>query len=379
MRRKESRTRTLSRSLPASLLLLPLSALAEYSFPLNLQTPVTSVAREIYNLSTVINWICGVLFLLVFVPMIWALWHHRKSRGHAPHSFHEHPRLEALWTIVPFLILIGIAIPTTAVVVDMKDTSKPDMTIKVTGRQWKWEYEYLGQDVKFLSSLATSRDQINNKAPKSEHYLLEVDRPLVIPTGQKIRLVFTSADVIHAWWVPALGVKQDTIPGFIRDAWVRVDVPGTYRGQCAELCGVDHGYMPVVVEALPPEKFAAWMGEQKVKMAEAKAAAGKEYALAELVALGEKVYLANCASCHQANGQGLPPAFPGLNGSKITTGSIEGHLNIVFHGKKGTAMPAFGPQLSDLDIAAVVTYERNTWNNKTGNAVQPRDVVALRK
>ncbi|MGE5490137.1 MAG: cytochrome c oxidase subunit II [Actinomycetota bacterium] len=343
-----------------------------------MQTPVTSVGREIYDLNTIINWICAGLFFVVFVPMMYALWHHRKSLGHQPHHFHENPRLEALWTIIPFIILIGIAIPTTAVVVDMKDTSKPDMTVKVTGRQWKWEYEYLGQEVKFISNLATSRDQVNNKAPKSDHYLLEVDKPLVVPTGQKVRLVFTSADVIHAWWVPALGVKQDAIPGFIRDAWFRIDEPGTYRGQCAELCGVDHGYMPIVVEALPPQKFAAWMDQQKTQLAEAKAAASKEYALAELVSMGEKVYTANCVSCHQANGQGLPPAFPPLNGSKVVTGTTAGHLDVVFHGRPGTAMPAFGPQLSDLDIAAVVSYERNAWNNKTGNGVQPREVAALR-
>ncbi|HZX32821.1 MAG TPA: cytochrome c oxidase subunit II [Rhodocyclaceae bacterium] len=366
-----------SLSLPAAALLLSLPARA-YQFPVAMQAPVTSVGREIYDLNTIINWICAGLFLLVFVPMVYALWHHRKSIGHPPHHFHENPRLEALWTVVPFIILIGIAIPTTAVVVDMKDTSKPDMTIKITGRQWKWEYEYLGQEVKFISSLATSRDQVNNKAPKSEHYLLEVDKPLVVPTGQKVRLVFTAADVIHAWWVPALGVKQDAIPGFIRDAWFKIDQPGTYRGQCAELCGVDHGYMPIVVEAVAPEKFAAWMGQQKTQLAEAKAAASKEYALPELVAMGQKVYTANCVSCHQANGQGLPPAFPPLNGSKVVTGTTAGHLDVVFHGRPGTPMPAFGPQLSDLDIAAVVTYERNSWNNKTGNSVQPREVAALR-
>ncbi|HJW23579.1 MAG TPA: cytochrome c oxidase subunit II [Rhodocyclaceae bacterium] len=366
-------------SLLAIVLLLPLAALADFQFPLNLQKPVTIVGREIYDLNTVINWICAGIFVVVFIPMFYALWHHRKSLGHQPHHFHENSKLETLWTIVPFLVLIGIAIPTTAVVVDMKDTSKPDMTVKVTGRQWKWEYEYLGQEVKYISTLATSRDQVNNKAPKSEHYLLEVDKPLVVPTGQKVRLVFTSADVIHAWWVPALGVKQDAIPGFLRDAWIKVDEPGTYRGQCAELCGVDHGYMPIVVEAVPPAKFAAWMDQQKTQLAEAKAAASKEYALAELVAMGEKVYKTNCVSCHQANGQGLPPAFPPLDNSKVVTGAIEGHLSTVFHGRPGTAMQAFGPQLSDLDIAAVVTYERNSWHNKTGNAVQPREVAALRK
>lgn len=367
------------RYLLAASLLLPLAALAQYQFPLNLPPPATPVAREIHNLNTLINWIILGIVVVVFVPLFYALWRHRKSAGHQPETFHEHHRLEILWTVVPFLILIGIAIPTTAVVVDMKDTSKPDLTIKVTGRQWRWEYEYLGQDVRFLSNLATSRDQINNKAPKTVNYLLEVDKPLVVPTGQKVRLVFTSADVIHAWWVPALGVKQDTIPGFIRDAWIRVEQPGIFRGQCAELCGVDHAYMPVVVEAVPPEQFAAWLGEQKTRIAAAREAATKEYSLAELVAQGEKVYVANCASCHQVNGQGIPPAFPGLDNSKLVNGPTAGHLDIVFNGRPGTAMPAFGSQLSDLEIAAVVTYERNAWNNKTGNLVQPREVTALRK
>lgn len=379
MRRQEPKIKIPSPNLLAALLLLPFSALAEFRFPTYLQPPVTIVGRQIYDLSTIINWICAGIFVVVFVPMFYALWHHRKSRGHPPHHFHEHPTLEALWTIVPFMVLIGIAIPTTAVVIEMKDTSKPDMTVKITGRQWKWEYEYLGQEVKFISSLATSREQVNNQAPKSENYLLEVDKPLVVPTGRKIRLVVTAADVIHAWWVPAFGVKQDAFPGFIRDTWIKVDEPGTYRGQCAELCGVEHAYMPIVVEAVPPEKFAAWLGEQKTLQAEAKAAAAKEYALPELVTRGEKVYTANCVPCHQANGQGMPPAFPPLDNSKVVTGAAAAHLATVFGGRPGTAMQGFGAQLSDLDIAAVVTYERNSWHNKTGDGVQPREVAALRK
>jgi cytochrome c oxidase subunit 2 len=316
---------------------------------------------------------------VVFVPMFYALWRHRKSLGHKAHDFHDHPKLEIAWTVVPFLILIGMAVPTTAVVISMKDTGAQEMTVKVTGRQWKWEYEYLGEDLKFISSLATPREQIEQQAPKGEHYLLEVDRPLVVPTGKKIRLVLVAEDVIHSWWVPAFGVKQDAIPGFIRDTWFTVDQPGTYRGQCAELCGVGHAFMPIVVEALPPEKYALWMQEQKTQLAAAKAGAQREYALAELVALGEKVYATNCSACHQANGGGIPGAFPALNGSKLVTGPKMGHLERVFHGKPGTAMQAFGSQLSDLDIAAVISFERNHWDNKTGDAVQPREVAALRK
>lgn len=371
MRRSTTRLMTAS--------VLPISAFAEYRFPMNLPPPATEIAGRIHELNTAINWICLGIFLVVFVPMFYALWRHRKSRGHPPATFHEHPGLELAWTVAPFLILIGIAIPTTAVVIDMKDTSRPDMTVKVTGRQWKWEYEYLGEDVRYISNLATPRAQIDNRARKNEHYLLEVDRPLVVPTGRKVRLLFTAEDVIHSWWVPALGVKQDTIPGFIRDAWLRVERPGTYRGQCAELCGLEHAYMPVVVEALPPEKFAAWIDEQKLQLARTRAAAEREYPLAELAAMGEKVYAANCAVCHQANGQGLPGAFPALDRSPLVLGPQGPHLEIVFHGKPGSAMPAFGKQLSDVDIAAVVTYERNAWSNKRADPVQPRQVAVLRQ
>lgn len=349
---------------------------AEYG--INLAPPATTIAQQIYDLHTLVLWICFGIFLVVFVPMFYAIWRHRKSQGHAAHAFHEHPLLEIAWTVAPALILIAMAIPTTQVVLAMKDTGASDLSIKVTGRQWKWEYEYLGQDLKFISNSATPQAQIDNQAAKGEHYLLEVDRPLVVPTGQKVRLVFTAEDVIHSWWVPALGVKQDAVPGFIRDAWFKVDLPGTYRGQCAELCGVGHAFMPIVVEAVPPAQYAAWIADQKTQQAAAQSSAQKEFALADLVSQGEKVYAANCVACHQANGAGIPGTFPALAGSPLVTGPAAAHLALVFNGKLGTAMQAFGKQLSDLEIAAVVTYERNSWSNKTGDAVQPRDVVALR-
>lgn len=349
---------------------------AEYAF--NLAPPATGIARQIYELHSMVLWICFGIFLVVFLPMFYAIWRHRKSRGHEAHAFHEHPLLEMVWTAVPALILVAMAIPTTKVVLAMKDTGAAEISVKVTGRQWKWEYEYLGQDVKFISNLATPQAQIDNQAAKGEHYLLEVDRPLVVPTGQKIRLVFTAEDVIHSWWVPALGVKQDAVPGFIRDAWFSVDTPGTYRGQCAELCGVGHAFMPIVVEALPPEQYAAWLGEQKIQLAAARSGAQKEWALADLVAEGEKVYAAHCAACHQANGAGIAGTFPAIDGSPLVAGPKAGHLERVFNGKPGTAMQAFGKQLSDLEIAAVVSFERNSWRNKTGDAVQPREVAALR-
>lgn len=349
---------------------------AEYA--INLAPPATGIARQIYDLHTMVLWICFGIFLVVFLPMFYAIWRHRKSRGYQAHAFHEHPQLEMFWTAVPAVILVAMAIPATQVVLAMKDTKASDISIKVTARQWKWEYEYLGQDLKFISNSATPQAQIDNQAEKGEHYLLEVDRPLVVPTGQKVRLLFTAEDVIHSWWVPAFGVKQDAVPGFIRDAWFKVDTPGTYRGQCAELCGVGHGFMPIVVEAVPPDKFAAWVTDQKTQLAAARSNAQKELPLSELIAQGEKVFTANCAACHQTTGLGIPGTFPALDGSPIATGPKAAHLNRVFNGKTGTAMQAFGKQLSDLEIAAVISYERNSWHNKTGDGVQPGEVAALR-
>jgi cytochrome c oxidase subunit 2 len=360
---------------------------AQADYAINLQNPATVVAREVYHLHNVILLVCLGIFIVVFVPMFYALWRHRKSAGHVAESFHEHLGLELAWTAVPVLILIGMAIPATSLILDMRNTASPDMTIKVTGRQWKWEYEYLGeangqaqgQGVRFISTLATTEDQTHNRAPKGDNYLLEVDQPLVVPTGKKVRLVITAEDVIHTWWVPAFGVKQDGIPGFIRDVWIQVDHPGTYRGQCAELCGVGHGFMPIVVEAVAPAEFDQWLAGRKAQQIAAQASAAKDYRLAELVSMGEKVYKNNCVACHQANGKGLPGAFPALDGSPLANGPKAGHMDRVFNGKPGTAMAAFGKQLNDVDIAAVITYERNSWGNKTGDAVQPREITAMRK
>jgi cytochrome c oxidase subunit 2 len=352
------------------------SAAAEFST--GLVPPASSVAQAIHDLHSLVLWICLGIFAAVFLPMFYAIWRHRRSLGHEARPFHEHRLLEIVWTAIPAAILLVLAFPATKVVLAMKDTSASDITIEVTGLQWKWQYEYLGQDVKFTSNLATSQVQIANEAPKSRHYLLEVDRPLVVPTGRKIRLVFTAADVIHSWWVPALGVKQDAIPGFLRDAWFTVDRPGTYRGQCTELCGIGHGFMPIVVEAVPPAQYAIWIEEQKTQLAAARSAGGMTLPLSNLVAQGEKVFATNCAACHQANGRGIPGAFPALDGSRIVNGPKAAHLNRVFNGKPGTAMPAFGKQLSDLEIAAVISYERNSWHNRTGDGVQPAEVAALR-
>ena len=371
--------RSLRRLIPLAFLGILSPPLAHADFALNLHKPASDLAQNIYDLHTLILWICVGIFIVVFVPMVIALVRHRKSVGHQAAKFHDNKAIEVLWTVIPVLILLGMAWPATSLVINMKDTSKEDLTIKVTGHQWKWEYEYLDDGIRFMSNSATPADQIDGKQAKSENYLLEVDRPLVVPAGQKVRLVLTASDVIHAWWVPAFGVKQDAVPGFIRDTWFKVDEPGTYRGQCAELCGVGHGFMPVVVEVVPPEQFAAWKDEQKAQVAALAADANKAYALEELMTIGEKSYTANCMACHQPTGMGIPGAFPALNGSKMVTEDKAAHIDIVVNGKPGTAMAPFGAQLSDLDIAAAVTYERNAWDNKTGEVVQPSEIAAHRK
>jgi cytochrome c oxidase subunit 2 len=346
----------------------------------NLQPPQTIIAREIYDLHTLIMWIILGIFVVVFGAMTYAIVKHRKSVGHKAEQFHENTTVEIVWTIIPFVILIGMAYPATKTIISMKDSSNPDMTIKATGYQWKWSYDYLQDGISFYSSLSTPRDQIEGSASKGANYLLEVDNPVVVPVGKKVRIIITANDVIHSWWVPALGVKQDAIPGFVRDSWFKVDKPGTYRGQCAELCGKEHGFMPIVVEAVEPAKYAAWVTEQKEKMAKTAVADApdKPWTLDELKARGEKVYSANCAACHQATGLGVPNAFPALSGSKVATGPKEGHIGTVLNGRQGTAMAPF-KHMSDVEIAAVITYERNSWSNKTGDMVTPADVKALRK
>lgn len=351
------------------------------AWQLNLQDPVTATARRVYDLHSFLLWTIVIIFIGVFAVVTWSLIFHRKSKGYKAADFHDNTTVEIVWTVVPTLILIGIAIPATSTLVQMRDTSQPDLTVKVTGYQWKWGYEYLTGDaagVKYMSVMSTPREQIENKAPKGEHYLLEVDRPMVVPVGKKVRILTTATDVIHNWSVPAFAVKTDAVPGFLRDTWFRAEKEGTYRGQCSELCGKDHGFMPVVVEVVSAEKYAAWAADQQKQLAAAAEDPAKVWKLDELLARGEKVYAANCAACHQANGKGLPPAFPGLDGSKLVKGPKEGHLDIVIKGKPGSAMAAFGAQLSDTDIAAVVAYERNAWTNKLGEVIQPAEVKARR-
>jgi cytochrome c oxidase subunit II len=355
-----------------------LLAAAAQAAEINLQPPVTPVAHEIYDLHIMVLWVCLGIFVVVFGAMFYAIVKFRKSKGAEAAHFHENTTVEIIWTVIPFLILIGMAYPASKTILHYKDTSEPDMTIKVTGYQWKWGYDYLNDDLHFFSTLATPSDQIHNKAPKDPNYLLEVDNPVVVPTGKKIRVLITAADVIHSWWVPAFGVKQDAIPGFIKDSWFEVTKPGTYRGQCAELCGKDHGFMPIVVIAKSPADYEAWVKQQKAKAAAATLDPNKQYSLAELKANGAKVFTANCAACHQANGKGIPGTFPALDGSPVVNGPKDVHIQTVLNGRNGR-MPSFKSQLSDIDIASVVTYERNSWGNHTGDVIQAADVKALRK
>jgi cytochrome c oxidase subunit 2 len=360
------------------------AAIANGEAKFGLQTPQTIVAHQIYDLHTIILGICIVIAVVVFGFMFYAIVRHRRSVGHQANPFDGNKLVQIIWTVIPCLIVVGMAFPATRTVIEMKDTSSPDITIKITGYQWKWRYDYIGEDVFFYSDLATPHDQIENQAQKGENYLLEVDNPLVVPVGKKVRILVTANDVIHSWWVPAFGVKQDAIPGFVRDSWFKVDTPGVYRGQCAELCGKEHGFMPIVVEALPQERYKTWLAEQQAKnraaTAAASSASGKTYALDELKSEGEKVYVRSCVACHQANGQGLPGVFPALAHGTITTGPIAGHVDIVLNGsRKNPAMAAWKAQLSDLELAAVITYERNAFGNALGDMVQPRDIAAARK
>jgi cytochrome c oxidase subunit 2 len=309
--------------------------------------------------------------------MFYSIYKHRKSLGHKSASFHESTTVEIIWTVVPLLIVIGMALPATKTVVAMKDTTNADVTIKVTGYQWKWGYDYIkgeGEGISFLQTLTTPREQINNQAEKSDTYLMEVDNEMVVPVGKKIRMVTTANDVIHSWTIPAFGVKQDAIPGFVRDTWFRAEKVGTYRGQCSELCGKEHAFMPIVVKVVTDAEYTAWTAEKKVQMAALADDPSKTYTMDELKQRGEKVYAANCAACHQPNGKGAG-AFPALDGSKVVNGSKDGQYKILLNGLR--AMPKWS-QLNDVELASVMTYTRNSWGNKTGELIQPKDFTTAR-
>jgi cytochrome c oxidase subunit 2 len=345
------------------------------------QEPVTTIARTIIDLHDYIFWICVVIFVGVFGTMFYALFKHRKSVGHQAAQFHENTLVEVIWTVIPFLILLFMAYPATKTVLAAHDTSAPDMTIKVTGYQWKWNYDYLDDGFSYYSTLATPLAQIEGREPKGENYLLEVDNPLVVPVNAKVRVLVTANDVIHAWWVPAFGVKQDAIPGFVRDTWFRADKVGVYRGQCAELCGKEHGFMPVVVEVKSKEDYATWRDEQKKKGAAAAENPNKVWELADLVSHGQQVFNANCAACHQATGTGNSAiGAPALVGDKVVLGAKDHQIDVVLNGQNNGKMPPWKGVLSDVDIASAITYTRNSWGNKAQeNVVQPSEVKAARK
>jgi len=371
----------------AVLLVASGSAFADSSW--YFQTPATPIAREIETLHDLIFWICVVIFVGVFGTMFYSLFKHRKSVGHQAVQFHENTAVEIIWTVIPFLILLFMAWPATKAILNMHDTAAADMTIKVTGYQWKWNYDYVQEGFGYYSTLATPLDQIEGRAPKDEHYLLEVDNPLVVPVGAKVRVLVTANDVIHSWWVPAFGVKQDAIPGFVRDTWFRADKVGIYRGQCAELCGKEHGFMPVVVEVKSKDDYAKWLAEQKQKLGATAQDANKVWDLKNLVAHGEQVFNANCAACHQANGTGNTAlGAPALVGDKTVLGPEQHQIDVVLNGQTngvvqkaptGGKMPSWA-HLSDVDVASVITYTRNAWGNKAEqNVVQPSAVKAERK
>ena len=363
--------------LGAVLMLGPAVAFADYE--LNLVKGVTQVSRDVYDLHMLVLWICTIVGIGVFGVMMYSIINHRKSKGAKAASFHESTSVEVIWTVIPFVILVAIAVPATKTLLEIEDSSNPDLNIKVVGWQWKWEYDYIDEGVHFFSNLEKASNDARQRGSgvdvkTVDHYLLNVDNPIVVPVGKKVRLLITANDVLHAWWVPDLGVKRDAIPGFVNESWFIAEEEGVYRGQCAELCGKDHGFMPIVVNVVSDAKYASWVAEQKGAAAAAAASADKTFTMDELMKRGEEVYNASCAACHGATGAGIPGVFPAMTGSKIATGDKAAHIDIVVHGKPGTAMQAFGAQLSKADIAAVVTYERNAFGNGTGDMIQPSDI-----
>lgn len=374
------------------LLFLP-SAQAESR--LNMTPGVTPISHAIYNLHMTIFWICLAIGIVVFGVMFYSLITHRKSRGAVAATFHGNLLIEIFWALIPFILLVIMAIPATTVLMHMEDNSKPDVNIKVIGHQWKWQYQYLDEGISFFSSLSTPYKQLQNKEAKNQWYLLEVDHPVVVPIHKKIRFLVTANDVIHSWWVPALGIKRDAIPGFVYESWARIEKPGIYRGQCTELCGMNHGFMPIVVDARSEADYEKWLAAQRAlipkplveQAAIKKAEANKPLSLTALMKHGEDIYNGSCAACHKTDGAGMLPAFPPIKGSKAATGPIAAHISIVMNGLLGTAMQAFALQLNDLDLAAVITYERNAFGNAdknkygkdAGGMVQPAQIAAKRK
>lgn len=370
----------LTAALAATLsMLVPAAAFAQGN-QVNMPKGVTEVGAEIYDLHMLIMWICVVIGVLVFAVMFYSIIYHRKSRGVTPAQFHESTKVEIAWTVVPFLILIGMAVPATSTLLEVYNTDDAEIDVLITGYQWKWKYEYLdeaGDNVSFFSNLATSQEEIYNTATKEADYLLNVDEPLVLPVDTKVRFLMTANDVIHSWWVPELAVKKDAIPGFINEAWTKVPTEGIYRGQCTELCGAYHGFMPIEVHVVSREEYDAWMSAKRADKAAQTAMLSQELSLDDLMAKGETVYNGQCMACHGANGEG--GVGKAIAGSAVAVGDINKHLEVGIKGVAGTAMQAFGGQLSDVDMAAVITYQRNAFGNNTGDVVQPSDVVSYKQ
>ena len=363
----------------ASILSMLFVSSAQADYKLNMTQGVTPISRDLYSLHMIVFWICVLIGIVVFVAMAWSIMHHRKSKGAVAAQFHESTSVEIAWTVVPLIILIAIAIPATGTLLDLEDAeTDADINLQVTGIQWKWKYNYIDEGVSFISSLSQSSRDVVKDPTGHENYLLEVDEPIVLPVNKKVRFLFHSDDVIHAWWVPELAVKQDAIPGFINDSWAIIEEPGIYRGQCAELCGKDHGFMPIVVRAVSETEYAQWIVAKKAEAAAVAASAEKEWSMQDLLAKGESVYQANCAACHGPTGAGIPGVFPAMTDSPIATGDAAAHIDLVMNGVAGTAMAAYKGQLSDVDLAAVITFERNSFGNTVGDVVQPSAIKNAR-
>jgi cytochrome c oxidase subunit 2 len=370
--------------LKSGLKILILGVLPQLSLAsnINMRPGVTEMSARIQYIHHIGLWVCVVVGVIVFGAMFYTMFAHRRSKNPTPATFSDSLVVEFIWTLIPVLILIGMAIPATTALRDIENNEDSDLTVLITASQWKWHYQYLDTDISYYSNNATPDEQIENIEPKDEFYLLDVDKPLVLPTNKKIRFLVTADDVIHSWWVPDIAVKQDAIPGFINEAWARIPVTGIFRGQCAELCGIGHGFMPIVVDVRPEAEFDAWIEEQRLAASlageAAVAARAKTWAIAELMATGQDVYVKHCATCHERDGQGQGSKYPALAGSEIATGEFAAHIERVMNGKSDTEMQAWAPQLSDLEIAAVITYERNSWGNDTGDVVQPITVYEAR-
>ncbi|MDC0392436.1 cytochrome c oxidase subunit II [Gammaproteobacteria bacterium] len=365
-----------------------ISALLIFSVPmkadwlaLNMTRGATDISNEVFELHMLIFWICVAIGVVVFGVMFYSMYAHTKKKNPVAATFHENYKVEIAWTIIPFLILIAMAIPASKTLVKIYDDEAGDLNIQVTGYQWKWQYNYLEDDVSFFSNLSTDMDEINNLVPKGENYLQEVDEMVVIPVGKKVRFLITANDVIHSWWMPAFAIKQDAIPGFVNTAWTKVDKPGIYRGKCTELCGKNHGFMPIVVKVVEQSEYDEWVSgkrEAAMKMAELTT---KDWTAQELVARGESVYAVNCVACHQTNGQGISGIFPALAGSDIVLNDKERNIEILMEGVQGAAMNSFS-YLSEVELAAVITYTRQSWgneNNGDGEIVVPKDIVDYKK